>query len=204
MKRRQTTAILIASTMMLTLIGCGKTSEGETPVSADNEISVSESSGSSDTTALADSTTFDSSDDSFIYNGNKISILNDAALTLGYLGDYETDASSTGGNYKNYLFDGGDIRFDTSVVDGNESPVYLYIHTPEVKTSRNVGVGSNQDEIIASYGDPDKKTDDGILFSFEYHFDTYNITFRFDEQNKESVDMVMYTNNYYLSKTAFS
>ena len=81
--------------------------------------------------------------------------------------------------------------------------MYLYIHTPKVKTSKDVGVGNTQDEIIAAYGDPDKKTDDGNIYSFEYHFDTYNITFRFDD-NRESVEMVMYTNNYYLSKTAFS
>ena len=192
MIKRTIPTLLLASAMMITIVGCSGAATEE------NTTEIEEASDSN-----SDNTNHELTDDAFLYNGNKISILNDATITLGNLGDYDADRSSTGSDYKNYSFDNGKIDFATNVIDGKEAPVDIGIFSPDIKTSRDVGVGSTKDEITGAYGDPDTKTDDGLIYTIEYQFDTYNITFRFDD-TKAKVDMVLYTNSYYHSKTAFS
>ncbi|RKM55594.1 hypothetical protein D6853_08545 [Butyrivibrio sp. X503] len=201
MKKRLTATVIAASALMLTLMGCAH-SAGEDPFESEAAMEESETESASEPVSSSDSSD-DFTDDSFVYKDQNISILNDAAITLGSLGDYDKDGSFVGGEYKNYSFDKGAIAFDTTIIDGKESPVYLYLKSPSIKTAKGVGVGDSKEDILSVYGDPNDTIDDGIVYSIEYQFDTYNISFVFDDK-KEKVEMVIYKNNYYYSKTKFN
>lgn len=204
--KKKTVALLITSAVIFSLAGCAGASTETASVNETAIESSSEEGASAEETSSVEANedvSTDVEDDSFTYNGETISILNDASVTLSKLGTYDP-TSSTGDDYKDYVYNNGAIEFSTNKIDGIEAPVFLYINTPDIKTARGVGVGSTQKEIIDAYGDPDDKKDDGEMHTTEYHFDTYTITFRFSSIDKEKVDMVMYTHNYYHSKTAFS
>jgi len=206
---------IISSVLILTLMGCsGETSDN----SASSEISITKvDMNGSDAKAEADTAQTDSIemtetkqeaispkklDASFTCNGNTISVLNDTETTLKDLGDYDSDLSCLDQDYKNYVYSADKIQFDTAIIDGKELPVILYVSNPEIKTSKNIGIGNTENEVIDAYGFPNEKTEEDSLYMTVYHFSSYDLIFDFDS-NKEHVEMIRYKNTKNYSKVSF-
>ena len=199
MNKRKTAALLTASMIMATIMGCGTAStesSPETGMGPTTEIDTRVSTGmadmpvvgisadlAADTDASASSITADSSnayaslpDDSFLYKGNVISVLNDVKTTLDALGTKDSEQTSLYANESLYSFDSHAIELETYKVDGEELPKCIYVIASGILTPKNICVGCSKDEVIAAYGEPNKVHDD-TFSAIEYNFDDTNLVF---------------------------
>jgi hypothetical protein len=187
MKKKTTAAILLAATMMITLMGCGSTSESDTSLdisstevsaeslnyddSAKSSISVeapgdrddviADTSDSTDTTAL--------SDDSFIYNGNKVSILDDGDTIASSMGTPGSTAADRDLTYNFYTDKDGADSVSSTIFsyNGSKLPIEIVISSPDIQTSKGIHVGSSQEEVEAVYGNNAEKDEYIITYDFK-------------------------------------
>lgn len=211
MKKKTTTAILLATIMMLALMGCG-TASTDTDSSSDAasvaEINADTNSDTETTGETADNTNSDSvsaessislTDGSFEYKGKTISILDDLETTLDtfntlFPNDSQELASKSDSNLHVYAYDddsNGQCKVDIiSYLSGDKQlPGQLDILEPDYKTPEGIGVGSSSADVIATYGDPSEHNgckDDGTLY---YKFDKCNL--RFDLMNGKVLCIVL-------------
>ncbi len=213
---RKTSIAIISSVLILTLMGCSGDNSAN---SASSEVSITTVT-IDDTDAKAEADTAETKsieaasnmntksaasknpDASFKCNGKEISVLNDTETTIEDLGTYDPELSYLDEEYKNYVFSDSKVQFDTAMIDGKESPMVLYVANPEIKTTKNVGVGNTEEEIIAAYGYPNNTTESDYIYTLEYHFTSYDLIFDFDG-NKEHVEMIRYKNTHNCKKASF-
>ena len=202
----------ITSVLILILIGCsGKESNdadsqsnevSKTNVNIDSSDAKAEDDDAKTDNVLqisSEKNTSSKNPDSLVkYNGKDLSVLNDAEAVLAELGDYDPKLSCIDDEYKNYVFSTAKIQFDTAIIDGKEASVLLYIYNPDIKTSKNVGLGNSEQDVLDAYGFPDA-TDSS--YSFEYHFPSFDLIFDF-ETDSQTVEMIRYKNTNNHSKAA--
>ncbi|MBR4670541.1 MAG: hypothetical protein IKO84_08070 [Butyrivibrio sp.] len=174
-------AIAISSVMVLSLMGCGVTAlESGTTQNANITIS----------------------DDQIAYNGNAISILDSTETSLSKLGKYDKNRSNLdkGGDYKRYDYGKkfGEVLYDTLTYEGKELPLSMIIISHKIKTSRNVGIGDTEEDIIAAYGEPTKITNENYR-TLEYDMGDYTISFEINStiqnEDRDKLESIVYKND---------
>ena len=211
MKKKTTTAILLATIMMLALMGCG-TASTDTDSSSDAasvaEVNADTNSDTETTGEIADNTNSDSvsaessislTDGSFEYKGKTISIVDDLETTLDtfntlFPNDSQELASNAGSNLHVYGYDNdssGQCKIDIiSHLSGDKQlPGQIDILEPDYKTPEGISVGSSRADVIATYGEPSEHNgceDDCTLY---YKFDKCNL--RFDLMNGKVLCIVL-------------
>ena len=220
MKKKTTIAILLATTMMLALMGCGSAStdtsssdaasvaevntdsESNTSGDTNNEANADASSDSASTdSSEAASTTTASSDASFEYNGQTLSILDDLQTTLDKLNSafpneaQEISNEKTASGLNGYSYDsvnGGEAQIDILTFDNNGTQTVgqIAIIKESFKTSKGIGIGSSSDDIIKAYGEPTTKNKlgNGIASLYKYKFGNYNLAFFVDDGKVDSIN----------------
>ena len=169
--KNKTTAILLTTLMISTLVGCGAVSSNASEtgastmdsINSDNEAPAEtgevEDATSSDTDGAitisksSEAVSGDLEDYQFMYNGNAISAMDDFETLNKALGEY--DPKHSDGEF--YVY-GDEKKSDFGMYvlkdNGTNLPITLTIETDAVTTSRNIKVGSTKEEVIAAYGDP--------------------------------------------------
>ncbi|RKM55597.1 hypothetical protein D6853_08560 [Butyrivibrio sp. X503] len=206
MKTRKTVAILMASAMMLTLMGCGSSEEvttvgedlGETGAEISVDVKAPEAEAESIADASTDTTSASTSDDSFSYKEKEISILDDVQTVIDTLGTpddtYEgSDDDNPNFAEKRYYYHLACIDVSTFVIDGKENLLSISIKTPEISTPKGIKIESSKDDVIAAYGEPTKESESGNYKYIEYEFDNYKIIFPLSE--KGNVSGITYQNS---------
>ena len=189
MKKNATTALILTTSMMLALMGCGAAST-DTDSSSDT-ASVAEDikdKDNSDTESKASVDPATIAESSLEYKGEKFSPLEDLQSTLDKAGSVAELAS---GCPKEVGIDSGNFEYMYDVVNEEKDEAGLFIETrqenddqgiwqisssnPDVKTSTGIHPGSTEAEVTDAYGKPDRK-DDEYNFSV-YDFGNYCLTF---------------------------
>lgn len=196
MKKRISVAIILATTMMFTLMGCGD-SAASAPESKDT-ASVAEVNTDSDKdtdTETEDSISSDS--DSEESTDKADSSVSSAAGTIEYKGETFCATDSLKANLDKAdkvakIAPGYPLEMDTNnslyfydVINEDKGEYCLAISTfeyqgeeiisginssdPEAKTPKGIHPGSTKDEVIAAYGDPLKIMDSFYIYS-DYQF----------------------------------
>ena len=187
----------ITSVLILILIGCsGKESNdadsqsnevSKTNVNIDSSDAKAEDDDAKTDNVLqisSEKNTSSKNPDSLVkYNGKDLSVLNDAEAVLAELGDYDPKLSCI------------------AIIDGKEASVLLYIYNPDIKTSKNVGLGNSEQDVLDAYGFPDATDSNDPSYSFEYHFPSFDLIFDF-ETDSQTVEMIRYKNTNNHSKAA--
>ncbi|RKM55595.1 hypothetical protein D6853_08550 [Butyrivibrio sp. X503] len=210
MNKRKTAALLMASIMMLTMMGCGTASSESSPETGagpTTDIDAGVSTGLADMPSVGISADLAADieassvsaistdepaayaslpDDSFLYKGNVISVLNDVKTTIDALGKKDSEKTSLYTNENLYSFDSHAIEFETYKVDGEELPKCIYVIASGILTPKNICVGCSKDEVIAAYGEPNKVNDD-TFSAIEYNFDDTNIVFDIYEEKVDRI-----------------
>ena len=210
MKTKTTMAIIMASTMMLALMGCGEAASENSPATSEisfeevapgNPTDTADTSDDADTSTDADTASSVSSEDSSAsddasieVNGKKVSILDDYQTAVAALGPADGDPSSDASHAIFYSFASGAIEYTTVKLDGEELPITLDIRKGDIKTSKGIGIGSTEDEVVAAYGEPtDVNNGEGVvntkgeplkLHVTTYDLDGYSINFKYDDDKK--------------------
>ena len=188
MRTRKTVTTLIASALMPALIGCGIKNPDVLAVTEDAtipSIGVFSDSTSVEATFINYATL---ADDSIEYDGKIISIHNDVQTTLNTLGTPDREAPSpyTGSDLC-YIYgtDSAYIKFSPFRTDKNEFiPGAISIYDDEVKTSRGIGIGSTEKEVLLAYGEPTTEAAEDLSYYLSYNLDDICIRFIFDEDKK--------------------
>ncbi|MBO4457178.1 MAG: hypothetical protein J5802_05635 [Butyrivibrio sp.] len=194
--KKSISTIIVSSALVLALMGCGRT---ETEVIAEDsqvtDVDAEEKESSNEDSEASEVATDSAStgeDAFFVYNGKEVSIVDDVPAILEALG--EADSELTGkydeGGY--YGYSGGDIYFNTYIVDGVESPNMLSIHSADVKTSRNIGVGDPAGDVIAAYGEPkelsdSEETEEWGIKVYEYDFGDFMVDFQIEDDKVSDI-----------------
>ena len=216
MKKRTTTAILFATTMMLALMGCGTAStdtdsssdsasvaevntdsdtntSGDTTKDTVDDTDTSSDSASADSSNSAD-TTSASSDASFTYKNETFSILDDLQTTLDKINAVGTPnphspMENADGSHV-YLYDSNanDSNFlmETFINNGTEAAGHIGLYDSDVKTAKGIGIGSTAEELSSAYGEPTRKSRDGMTYYYE--FDKFTISFDIKDGKITNVD----------------
>ncbi len=170
MKKKTTLAILTASVMMISLMGCGTTTSEVTEGSSEIPLTEALSEGSAMTSSLenvdaeksnTDATTANVSlnDDQIQYNGSVISIMDDLNALLSIL-NYPTPITYGDDDFQSfYTSKDGLITLETLKKDKVEYPIDIIIDNPEINTSHDIHVGCTRDEVITAYGEPNTEPD---------------------------------------------
>ena len=181
MKKRSTTAILLASVMMFGLMGCGNTSAETTETTETAEV---EDDGERGDTNLKPA------DASFEYNGKTMSFTDDAQTLIAALDSIATKSGEgdvdgiDGGKYYEYdkNSDNPNLTVIVMKVDGKDTVGYLSVENEGFKTSNGIGIGSTMEEVEAAYGNPSESTQASKKEkSDRYIYNDYDI--RFDIEN---------------------
>ncbi|MBO4456138.1 MAG: hypothetical protein J5802_00310 [Butyrivibrio sp.] len=223
MKERKIATILMASVMVCVLMGCGntvaevnsETATQETSVADDATVTENKETTTKDTDKTSDNASKMSSeaktsesgkkakieasaeDAAFEYNGQTISILDDAQATLGALGTPEREEPSpfSDNGDVSYIYgsDPNTVEYMPLKVDGDALvPDSVIIYDKNVKTSKSVGVGSTEDDIKNAYGEPDNVSKSGSTYELAYDFGSFAVGFDFD--NKKKVNAIIFSN----------
>ena len=223
MKKKTTTAILLAATMMLALMGCGAAST-DTDSSSDaasvaevntdtNTTDDTSKETDADTDTSSDSASTDSStsgtatastDDSFTYKDKTFSILDDLPTTLDKINAVGTIVPDTpveidtGSKLYDYDVNGSDSDFTivTFTDNGKESVGQISLMGPNAKTSKGICVGNSLKELTSAYGEPTSKTGNGYFYN--YKFDNYVLSF--DTMDDKVYVIYYYNLDYYNSR----
>ena len=213
MKKKTTTAILLAATMMLALMGCGAASTDTSSSDAAYVAEVntdSESNTSGDTNneanadASSDSVSVDSSesadtatastDDSFTYKNETLSILDDLQTTLDKINAVGTPCPSSpieeadGSHLYLYDSDANDSNFlmETFISNGTETVGHIGLIGPDAKTAKGIGIGSTVEDLTSAYGEPTRKSLKSNTYNYE--FDKLTIAFMIKDGKITNVD----------------
>ncbi len=219
MMMKKTATILLVSTLALTFTGCGGNLSASSDSSSNGpvtEIDAGTTTGMADMpvagitadlsfetekpVATADAAQSYSSipDDSFLYKGNVISVLNDTETTLDALEASNTTPGSLYQDEKLYSLDSGAIEFETYHVDGKEQPKCIYIIEKGILTPKNICVGCSIDELVDAYGEPDKIHDE-TYDAYEYNYGDVDLVFDLNMSEKK-IDRICIENTETVSK----
>ena len=211
MKRR--TSFLLISVIALALVGCGVTSADSvsaaattsaTEVVADKAEAMNATKAttvnenSSDEIPVKPEKITNSEDASFEYNGNTVSILDDTKTVLAALGTPTSSEPSAYNNSETYLF-GADpdiIEYSAfKLSNGTEAPDYILVQDKNIKTSKGIGIGNTEKEIISAYGKPSEIADfpEVNIYDLDYDMGSFSITFSLD--NDKKLTSFSYLNN---------
>ena len=213
MKKKTTTAILLAATMMLALMGCGAAST-DTDSSSDaasvaevntdtNTTDDTSKETDADTDTSSDSASTDSStsgtatastDDSFTYKNETLSILDDLQTTLDKINAVGTPCPSSpieeadGSHLYLYDSDANDSNFlmETFISNGTETVGHIGLIGPDAKTAKGIGIGSTVEDLTSAYGEPTRKSLKSNTYNYE--FDKLTIAFMIKDGKITNVD----------------
>ena len=198
MKKRISAAILLATTMMLALMGCGDASattmdssdtssvaevntdtDSDKDTDTETEDAISSDSDSEESTDKADSSV-SSSAGTIEYKGETFCATDSlkanldkadkvAKIAPGY--PLEMDTNNSLYFYDEINKDKGDygLAISTFEYQGEEIINGINSSDPEAKTPKGIHPGSTKDEVIAAYGDPLKINDSFYVYS-DYQF----------------------------------
>ena len=196
MKKRTTTAILLATTLMLTLMGCGDSAasaseskdtasvaevntDSDKDTDTETEDAISSDSDSEESTDKADSSV-SSAAGTIEYKGETFCATDSlkanldkadkvAKIAPGY--PLEMDTNNSLYYYDEINKDKGDygLAISTFEYQGEEIINGINSSDPEAKTPKGIHPGSTKDEVIAAYGDPLKINDSFYVYS-DYQF----------------------------------
>ena len=222
MKTKNVLAIITASAMMCSLCGCGSTASDASAaeLSVETVGSASEATvdnagdaGGEAKTDAADSADSEAgeeaateisvdlsslTDDAFVYNGKKVSILDDVETTLATLGEPVKMNEGAGGiTYYDYgtrteTVDEG-ITLVTFEDNGKEVLGQIDINIEGPQTAKGIGTGSSKEDVIAAYGEP---TEDAKVM-LKYKFDNYELSFVTGDNDK--VTNIHYSTTAYMN-----
>ena len=207
MKKKTTTAILLATIMMLALMGCGtaSTDTSSSDTASVAEVNTDTEANSSDATAdtSSDSASADSSDTSdtatasdnatFTYKGETFSFLDDLQTTLDKIAPLgkpcadspiERDDGSKVYSYDETEHD-SDFFINTFIDNGKLSVGQISLMGPNAKTSKGIGIGSTVEEIISAYGKPGNS--EAI---YDYTYDNYILSFDVRDNKVFSINYI--------------
>lgn len=198
MVKTKTTAMIMASAMMLALMGCGESASADSTegisITSENipEENMTESSSATDTNPSEEKKTSDSNapEDSIVdFDGKKVSVLDDLDSIMSTLGEPSSKSNDAISTF--YSFGDGKIECCAATIDGKEAPITLSVKTDEIKTSKGIGIGNTIDDVAASYGEPtednideDAKAKGLFLHMGYYDFGDYTLAFKYDEDGK--------------------
>ena len=208
---KKVTAIALSSALLLSLMGCGGAGTASDASVGSVSITGSRVASSSDTANATDGISIEKikvtagisedlngrpNDDAISYQGKTISVLDDVATTFATLGEPTPESSSTDESEaeSRYCFKSWGISVSTYDLNGTESPLNILIQSPEIKTSRNIGIGNTKEEIFAAYGAPVESIDNEVVSALTYSFDGYDITFNFEGDQTTKVESIIYEN----------
>ena len=209
MNKKLTTAILLASVMMLALVGCGKKKADASTLasSATSADDAEEEKDSEENTKSEEKKgpTLSSSDTSFEYGKKTMSLFDDTDSLLETLKeiakpDKDHTHENAEGGINIYCFDPNKSKPDAPGItlvtydkDGTETPGQIEILKDGFKTPQGVGIGSTKDEVIEAYGTPDRTDSYGSVNVLTYEGDNFSIQFMIEG----TVNSVMYLNHDY-------
>ena len=171
--KNKTTAILLATLMISTLVGCGTVSSNASEAGAsildsiisDNDALAEngevEDAASSDTDGVntdsgsSEAASGDVKDAEFTYNGNSVSVMDSFEAVDKALGGYNASNSNIKSEQSFYSYGkDDDVVVITRNDSGTESVITIGTRKPGITTSRKIQVGSTKDELAAAYGTP--------------------------------------------------
>lgn len=219
MKKKLTTAILLASVLMLTLIGCGKKKADATLSGAEASTEaisatatpeatteVSEEKAEEETKEKEEAPTKLSESDAPIeIDGDSVSILGDAKETIEKLDKAVTpDKDHTDKKAKDgvrmYSYEPNKSKPEAPGItvvtyddDGEETIGQIEILKEGIKTSKGIGIGSSKDEVLEAYGKPHSTDSYGDTTVLTYEADNFYIQFTIEGK----VTSIMYLNPEY-------
>ena len=200
MKKKQTIAIILASAMMFSLIGCSSPSkviegsEGMETYSDEPDDGAETFSDELDDGAETFSDELDDgavslspdantgsgkncessdelADSTVNFRGKDVSVLNDPERTLNELGKpEEIDDEFSKESPTNY-WDKKNFGYRAYTINGKTLPYYMSVCEPGIPTSRNVSVGDPKENVVAAYGDPTEDYGEYV----EYKFNSFTL-----------------------------
>lgn len=173
--KNKTTAILLATLMISTLVGCGAVSSNASEAgasildstSSDNDALAEngevEDAASSDTDDVntdsesSEAASGDLKDAGFTYNGNSASVMDSFEAVDKAMGGYNASDSHIKSEQSLYYYGKDEeVGMITRNDSGTESIITIGTRKPGIITSRNIKVGSTKDELAAAYGTPNE------------------------------------------------
>ena len=207
MKKKTNIAIILATTMMFALMGCGGTSlevtESQTETNTDAESKTEVGEASEDTAKTFDPSAT-SDDASFEYKGKTLSFTDDAQAVIDALdsvgkpvSDIERE-SVEGIKWYDWDDEGSgnpNISMATQDDAGKVIIGYLIAAGKDFKTSKGISTGSSVEDVKAAYGEPSSTRESSSNAEvYYYKFDSYELSFFILE---DEVDFVSYIHNNY-------
>ena len=191
MKKRNLTAIIIASSMMLTLAGCGVTAEPDSGNSNGSEVSVSSEAEAPEDegTGIIENkpSASDGNDAAFEYNGKTVSFTDDLETIKSNLGEpsFEDEApSSDDPKDRMYTYGTDPDTVDLTVIGGKADAIIIY--DSNIKTSRGVSIGNTDKEVIDAYGEGKESKLDGSN-EIDYDFGDYTLIFFLENKKVKAI-----------------
>ena len=200
MKKKTTIAIILATTMMLTLMGCGDASaeatsetgevtEVQTETNSDTDSKTEDKDIDAEAEEGSEDATKTSDEASFEYKGKTISFTDDAQAVIDALdsvGTQATDVDRTGFEIEGVKWNDWDMNkvgtpnISVATQDDNGKEIIGCIcgGGEDFKTSKGISTGSSPEDIKAAYGEPSSigKVAQNAE-SYEYKFDSFKISF---------------------------
>ena len=223
MKKRISATIILASAMMLTLMGCGDASaeatsetgevtEVQTETNSDTDSKTEDKdidgeaeTGSEDASKTSDAAAT-SDEASFEYKGKTISFTDDAQAVMDALdsvGTQATDVDRTGFEVEGVKWNdwdmnkGGTPNISVATQDDNGKEIIGCIcgGGEDFKTSTGISTGSSPEDIKAAYGEPSSigKVAQNAE-NYEYKFDSFKISFFIMDGELDNISYIH--NNY--------
>lgn len=190
MKNRIIT-FLLASTMIISLVGCGDAASAPANEPAATETS---SETADETSTTVETKSADASDASFEYNGKTVSVLDDLETVKANLGtptEEQPSPFSDKSSDKLYVFGSDPDTIDLATLDGKVQSISVYDY--KIKTTKGIGIGSSEEEVLTAYGNSGEKTEADGETDILYELGKYSIDFYFDRNSK--VITIIYENN---------
>ena len=194
MKNRIIT-FLLASTMIISLVGCGDAASAPANEPAATETSSeTENETADETSTTVETKSADASDASFEYNGKTVSVLDDLETVKANLGtptEEQPSPFSDNSGDKLYVFGSDPDTIDLATLDGKVQSITVYDY--KIKTTKGIGIGSSEEEVLTAYGNSGEKTEADGETDILYELGKYSIDFFFDRNSK--VITIIYANN---------
>lgn len=194
MKNRIIT-FLLASTMIISLVGCGDAASAPANEPAATETSSeTENETADETSTTVETKSADASDASFEYNGKTVSVLDDLETVKANLGtptEEQPSPFSDNSGDKLYVFGSDPDTIDLATLDGKVQSISVYDY--KIKTTKGIGIGSSEEEVLTAYGNSGEKTEADGETDILYELGKYSIDFFFDRNSK--VISIIYENN---------
>lgn len=199
MKNRIIT-FLLASTMIISLVGCGDAASAPanepaaTETSSETDVAETGTETTDTASTTVETKSADASDASFEYNGKTVSVLDDLETVKANLGtptEEQSSPFSDNSDDKLYVFGSDPDTIDLTTLDGKVQSITVYDY--KIKTTKGIGIGSSEEEVLTAYGNSGEKTEADGETDILYELGKYSIDFFFHRNGK--VISIIYTNN---------